>query len=134
MIISILLGNILSSYPHLSHALIIHMVASFALSIKILHYTLITHVVESGWVPQSLNTFRHSKSNPHSAYSFVWLKIHHIFSYQSFEVPYSRLFSLGANFPNFHELAHNPRKFILGCYVKFDCGSLLWYLLNVAQH
>ena len=40
-------------------------------------------------------------------------------------VLYSKLFSLGANFPKFHEWAHYSGKFILGCYMYFDCGSLL---------
>ena len=40
-------------------------------------------------------------------------------------IPYSRLFSLGAIFPKFHEWAHCSGKFILGCYMKFYCGSLL---------
>ena len=31
-------------------------------------------------------------------------------------IPYSRLFSLGANFPEFHEWAHSSGKFIVGCY------------------
>ena len=38
---------------------------------------------------------------------------------------HSELFSLGANFPEFHEwLTINLGKFILGCCMKFDCG--LW--------
>ena len=39
-------------------------------------------------------------------------------------IPYSGLFSLGANFPEFHELVHYLRKFILGCYMKLDCGCM----------
>ena len=31
---------------------------------------------------------------------------------------YSQLVSLGANFPEFHEWAHNSRKFILGYMYK----------------
>ena len=38
---------------------------------------------------------------------------------------YSGLFSLGANFLEFHKWAHYLGKFILSCYMKFDCGSLL---------
>ena len=44
---------------------------------------------------------------------------------------YSGLFSLGANFPEFHELTHYLGKFILGCYTKFDYGSLLQKLARV---
>ena len=33
-------------------------------------------------------------------------------------LPYSELFSLGANFPEFHKWAHNSRKFILGYMYK----------------
>ena len=39
-------------------------------------------------------------------------------------LPYSGLFSLGANFPHFPECTHNLGKFILGCFVKFDCELL----------
>ena len=42
-----------------------------------------------------------------------------------FTIPYSGLFSTGANFPKFHERAYYLGKFILGCYMKFHCGSLL---------
>ena len=40
-------------------------------------------------------------------------------------IPYSGLFSLGANFPKFHKWAHYSGKFILDCCMKFNCGSLL---------
>ena len=40
-------------------------------------------------------------------------------------VPYNGLFSLGANFPEFYELAYYSGKFILGGHMQFDCGSLL---------
>ena len=40
-------------------------------------------------------------------------------------IPYSGLFSSGTNFPEFHEWAHYSGNFILGCYMKFDCGLLL---------
>ena len=42
-------------------------------------------------------------------------------------IPYSMLFSLGTNF---HEWDDNLRNFILGCCVKFDCGSLLQDLVQ----
>ena len=35
------------------------------------------------------------------------------------------LFSLGANFPEFPKWIHNSGKFILGCCIKFDWGSLM---------
>ena len=35
------------------------------------------------------------------------------------------LFSLGANFPEFPKWIHNSGKFILGCCIKFDFGSLV---------
>ena len=35
-------------------------------------------------------------------------------------LPYSGLFSLGANFPKFPERAHNSGKFIMICCIKFD--------------
>ena len=41
------------------------------------------------------------------------------------KVPYSGLFSLGANFPEFPKLIHNPGKFILGCCIKFNYGLLV---------
>ena len=34
-------------------------------------------------------------------------------------------YSLGVSFCKFLEWAHNLRKFIMGCCIKFDCGSLL---------
>ena len=37
-------------------------------------------------------------------------------------VPYSGLFSLGANFPEFPKWAHDSGKFILGCCIMFECG------------
>ena len=39
-------------------------------------------------------------------------------------LPYSGLSSLGSNFPGFPEWTHNSGKFILGCCIKFDYGSL----------
>ena len=38
---------------------------------------------------------------------------------------------LDANFPEFHEWAHYSGKFILGCYMKFDCGSFLQKLARM---
>ena len=49
-------------------------------------------------------------------------------------VLYSGLFSLGANFPEFHELPHNSGKVILGCCMKFDCGSLFCIGRNWHEH
>ena len=50
-------------------------------------------------------------------------------------IPYSGLFSLGVNFPEFHKWVHYSGKFILGCYMKFDCGlplqKLAWTQLYV---
>ena len=40
---------------------------------------------------------------------------------------YSRLFSLGENFPEFPEWARDSGKFILGCCIMFDCGLLSCY-------
>ena len=34
------------------------------------------------------------------------------------------LFSLGVNFSKFYEFAYYWGKFILGCYMKFDCGCM----------
>ena len=48
---------------------------------------------------------------------------------------YSGLFSSDANFLEFHKWAHYSGKFILSCYMKFDCGSLLqnWHERNYVQ-
>ena len=40
-------------------------------------------------------------------------------------LPYSGLFSLGANFPEFPKWNHNSGKFILGCCMKFNYESLV---------
>ena len=41
------------------------------------------------------------------------------------KILYNRLFFLGVNFAEFPEWAHNSGKFILGCCIKFDYGSLM---------
>ena len=41
------------------------------------------------------------------------------------QIAYSRLFSLGANFPEILKWTYNWGKFILGCCIKFDYGSLV---------
>ena len=48
-----------------------------------------------------------------------------------FLLPYSRFFSLGANFSKIHKWVCYSGKFILGCYMKFDCGSLLQKLARM---
>ena len=47
----------------------------------------------------------------------------------------SKLFSLGANFLEFHEWAHYSGKFILGCYMKIivDCYCRNWHGHNYVQ-
>ena len=40
-------------------------------------------------------------------------------------LPYSGLLSLGENLSKFHKWAHYWGNFIMGCYIKFDCGLLL---------
>ena len=47
------------------------------------------------------------------------------------QLPYSGLFSLRANFPEFHEWAYYLKKFILGWYMKFDHGLLLQKLARI---
>ena len=49
------------------------------------------------------------------------------------DIPHSGLFSLGANFAEFYEQAHYLAKFIPGCYIKFDCESLLIYIRCIAE-
>ena len=41
------------------------------------------------------------------------------------ELQYSKLLSLGANFPNFFKWSHNSQKFILICCMKFYYGLLV---------
>ena len=45
-------------------------------------------------------------------------------------IPYGRLFSLGANFPEFHEWAHSSGKLIQSCCIKYTCGLLVQNLVQ----
>ena len=61
-------------------------------------------------------------------YSCYFSDIIHVVVYESERISYSSysgLFPLSANFPEFHKWSHYSGKFILGCCMKFDCGSLL---------
>ena len=54
-------------------------------------------------------------------------------------VPYSRLFSLGANFFEFPEWTHNSGKFILGSCTKFEMvrsavATYFFILVMLTQH
>ena len=49
-------------------------------------------------------------------------------------MPYSGLFSLGANFPEFPECTYNSGKFILGCCIKLNQYGSLAKLSNAGLY
>ena len=69
-------------------------------------------------------------SQVHAYCSIIFL-FSYMYSYDMYSdnivLPYSGLFSLGANFPKFHKWTHYSRKLFLflGCCMKFNCGLLL---------
>ena len=57
-----------------------------------------------------------------SVYSCI---LAYLYTYVCTLIPYSGLLSPGANFREFPKWTHNSIKFILGCCIKFNYGSLV---------
>ena len=69
------------------------------------------------------------QAQPHLSFSIIAFM--YIIIYVHIYLPYSGLFSLGANFFEFYEWVHYSGKLILGCCMKLDCGSPLQKLAQM---